>query len=68
MLGKAEFGEYLQVLADFSFENPRDVLPGSHYVVVVLHVFFANLFLIVFPFSKIMHTFLAMPMNRLRRG
>lgn len=68
VLGKAEFGEYLRVLAGFSFENPRDVLPGSHYVVVVLHVFFANLFLIVFPFSKIMHTFLAMPMNRLRRG
>jgi nitrate reductase gamma subunit len=68
VLGKAEFGDYLKILTDFSFANPKDALPGSHYVVVVLHVLFANLFLIIFPFTKIMHTFFAVPMNRLRRG
>lgn len=68
VLGKEDFGNYLRILLDFSFENPRDVLPGSHYVVLVLHVALANLFLMIFPLSKFMHTFLAMPLNRLRRG
>lgn len=68
VLGKEDFTHYLQILVDFSFENPREVLPGSHYVVVVLHVALANLFLMLFPFTKFMHTFLAMPLNRLRRG
>ncbi len=68
VLGKAEFGEYLQILLDFSFADPQDVLYGSHYIVVVLHVLLANLFLMIFPFSKIMHTFFALPLNALRRG
>ena len=68
VITKQDFGGYLQILVDFSFANPRDVLPGSHYIVIVLHVLLANLFLIVFPFTKIMHTFFALPMNRLRRG
>ncbi len=67
VIGKVEFGDYLQSLLSFSFANPRDLLPGSHYIVVVLHVLLANLFLILFPFTKIMHTFFALPMNRLRR-
>ena len=41
---------------------------SGHSFMLVLHVFFANLFLIFFPFSKIMHSFLALPMNKLRRG
>lgn len=68
VLTKQDFGSYLELLLDFSFANPRDVLPGSHYVVVVIHVFLANLVLMVFPFSKVMHTFFALPLNRLRRG
>ncbi|MFC1572484.1 respiratory nitrate reductase subunit gamma [Candidatus Eisenbacteria bacterium] len=68
VLSKSDFGDYLQLLLDFSFASPRDVLYGSHYIVVVLHVLLANLLLIVFPFSKVMHTFFAMPLNRLRRG
>jgi hypothetical protein len=35
---------------------------------LVLHVFFANLFLMFFPFSQVMHSFLSLPMNKLRRG
>ncbi len=68
VLGKVEFADYLQILTKFSFESPRDALDGSHYIVVVLHVLLANLFLMTFPFSKVMHTFFAMPLNRLRRG
>jgi hypothetical protein len=35
---------------------------------LVLHVFFANLFLMLFPVSKLMHSLLAFPLARLRRG
>lgn len=68
VIGKAEFGEYLQSLLRFGFDDPREILYGSHYIVVVLHVLLANLVLIVFPFTKFTHTFLALPVNRLRRG
>ena len=33
-----DFGLYLEELARFSFADPREVLIGSHYVVVVLHI------------------------------
>jgi len=39
----------------------------GHSLVLVLHVFFANLFLIYFPFSKMVHSLLAFPLARLRR-
>jgi len=68
VLGKEEFGAYLQSLLGFSFEDPLEILEHSHYVVLVIHVFLANLFLMVFPFTKLTHTFLAAPINRLRRG
>jgi len=68
VLGKAELREYLKILTDFSFANPRDVLYGSHYIVVVLHVLLANLVLMLFPFTKVMHTFFTVPLNALRRG
>ncbi len=47
---------------------PYDVLVSGHSFMLVLHVFFANLFLIFFPFSQSMHSFLSLPMNKLRRG
>jgi len=57
----------------FSLIILKPALPGAvtgsgHSFMLVLHVFFANLFLIFFPFSKIMHAFLALPINKLRRG
>ncbi len=41
---------------------------GGHSFMLVVHVFFANLFLMLFPFSKIMHSFFSFALNRLRRG
>jgi len=40
----------------------------GHSFMLVIHVFLANLFLIFFPFSQTMHSFLALPINKLRRG
>jgi nitrate reductase gamma subunit len=47
---------------------PAAIAGSPHYVLVALHIFFANLFLMFLPFSKIMHTFFALPLNLIRRG
>lgn len=65
---KQDFGQYLQSLFTFTFADPREFLGGSHYSVVGTHILLANLFLLVLPFTKIMHVFFAIPMNKLRRG
>ncbi len=68
MFTKQDFGAYLNNLLLFNFKNPNQGLSGSHYVVIVIHVLLANLFLILLPFSKVMHTFFALPLNKVRRG
>jgi nitrate reductase gamma subunit len=67
-LAKQDFGQYLHNLVTFNFSDPREILDHPHYVIVVTHVFLANLFLLLLPFSKIMHVFFSVPMNALRRG
>jgi len=58
----------LSSLLHFKPELPIEVTDSGHSFMLVLHVFFANLFLIFFPFSQSMHSFLSLPMNKLRRG
>ena len=67
-LGPADYQEYLSSLLHFRLMVPDAMYGSGHSFMVVLHIFFANLFLIFFPFSKIMHSFFALPMNKLRRG
>jgi nitrate reductase gamma subunit len=67
VITKAHVANYVDGLARFTFENPRTLLPGSHYHFVVLHVLLANLLFMTLPFTKIMHSFLALPINVLRR-
>lgn len=62
------YREYLLSLLYFRPEVPVDVELSGHSFMLVLHIFFANLFLIFFPFSQSMHSFLSLPMNKLRRG
>ncbi len=68
VMTKQDFGLYLESLFRFTFADPRQFLSGAHYSVVGTHVLLANLFLLVLPFTKIMHVFFAIPMNKLRRG
>ena len=68
VMTKQDFGLYLQSLFKFTFTDPREFLSGSHYAVVGTHILLANLFLLILPFTKIMHVFFAIPMNALRRG
>jgi nitrate reductase gamma subunit len=59
---------YLSSLLHFKPELPYEITDTGHSFMLVLHVFFANLFLMFFPFSQSMHSFLSLPMNKLRRG
>ena len=67
VMTKADFKNYFGILKSFSFADPRTVLHGSHYHFVVLHVFLAELFMMILPFTKIVHTFFSLPLNLLRR-
>jgi nitrate reductase gamma subunit len=67
VMTKQDFSKYFDGLARFTFADPRAVLPGSHYHFAVIHVLLAEVFFIVLPFSKIIHTFLSVPVNLLRR-
>ncbi len=63
--------DYREYLSSLLFLRPRlstNLTLSGHSFMLVLHVFFANLFLMFFPFSQLMHSFIAMPINRLRRG
>jgi len=63
-----DYREYLSSLLYLRPELPMGITSSGHSFMLVLHVFFANLFLMFFPFSKIMHSFFSLPLNRLRRG
>ncbi len=67
-LSVEDYREYLLSLVLFRPMLPETVLWAGHSFMLVLHVFFANLFLMFFPFSKIMHSFFSLPLNKLRRG
>lgn len=62
------YREYLSSLVLFRPELPAEITDSGHSFMLVIHVFFANLFLIFFPFTQAMHSFLSLPINKLRRG
>jgi nitrate reductase gamma subunit len=63
-----DYRNYLMSLVYLKPDLPVPVVTSGHSFMLVLHIFFANLFIMLFPFSKIMHSFLALPINKLRRG
>ena len=63
-----DYREYLSSIVAFKPYVPENIAYSPHYVILMMHVLFANLFLIYFPFSKIMHSFFSLPLNKLRRG
>lgn len=67
-LAVSDYREYMWSLLTLKPALPNSVLFSGHSFMFILHVFFANIFLMFFPFSKIMHSFMALPMNKLRRG
>jgi nitrate reductase gamma subunit len=67
VMTKADFAQYFDGLLRFRFEDPRAYLHGTHYHFLTLHLLLAELTLVVLPFTKVMHAFLALPVNMLRR-
>ena len=63
-----DYQTYLLSLVYFEPELPESLMYSGHSFMLLMHVFFANLFLMFFPFSQSMHSFLSLPMNKLRRG
>ena len=62
------YREYLLGILSLKPALSVDIMNSGHSFVLVLHVFFANLFLMFFPFSKITHSFFSLAMNKLKRG
>jgi len=67
-LSVVEYREYVLSLLYLRPHVSSDLTSSGHSFMLVLHVFFGNLFLMFFPFSQLMHSFLSLPMNKLRRG
>lgn len=65
-MGVAEYRAYLMSLVQLR-PDLEAISASGHRFMLVLHVLFANLFLIFFPFSKMMHSILSIPANMLRR-
>ncbi len=63
-----DYRTYMLSLLVLKPELPYNTTFSGHSFMLLLHVFFANLFLMFFPFSQLMHSVLSLPMNKLRRG
>lgn len=59
---------YLSSLISFNPKIPESITSSGHSFMLVLHIFFANLLLMFMPFSKLMHAFFTIPINKIRRG
>jgi len=67
-LNVEDYRRYLLSLLFFKPELPLGVSSSGHSFMLVVHVFLGNLFLMFFPFSQSIHSFLSLSMNKLRRG
>ena len=54
-----EYRSYFMSLLAFSPKLPVMVSHSPHYAVMVIHIFFSNLFIMLFPFSKMIHSVFA---------
>jgi nitrate reductase gamma subunit len=61
------YREYLSSLVAFKPVVPSGIADSPHYVLVALHIFLANLVLMLIPFSKVVHMAFAFLSLNLRR-
>ena len=63
-----QYREYLGSLLTLDPYLPSELTESGHSFMLVLHIFFANVFLIFFPFSQSMHSFMSLAVNKLKIG
>lgn len=63
-----DYREYLMSLLTLKPVVPENIMISGHSFMLVMHVLFANVFFIIFPFSHLMHAIISLPANKLRRG
>jgi nitrate reductase gamma subunit len=61
------YREYLSSIIAFSPVVPKGIEDSPHYVLVALHIFLANLVLMLIPFSKVVHMVFAFLSLNLKR-
>jgi nitrate reductase gamma subunit len=66
-MGVDEYRGYLSSLIRFE-PSIEGVSSAGHSFMLVGHVFFANLLLMAFPFTKLMHAIFTFALNKIRRG
>jgi nitrate reductase gamma subunit len=68
--GEMTPSEYQSYLTSLLVLKPdiSEVTYSGHSFMLVFHVFFANLFIMFFPFSKMIHAIFTIPLNKIRRG
>ncbi len=59
---------YLGSMIRFQPTVPAEISGSPHQVILVMHVFLANIFFIYFPFSKVTHSILAFFSNAVKRS
>jgi nitrate reductase gamma subunit len=62
-----DYRAYLSSLFAFKPMVPEEISDSPHYVILVLHIFFANLVMITFPFSKMIHSVFVFFAQQLKR-
>lgn len=58
---------YLGSLIQFRPTLPSEISESPHQVILVMHILFANIFFIYFPFGKVMHSILSFFSNGIKR-
>ena len=63
-----DYRAYLSSLFAFKPAIPAEISDSPHYIMLVLHIFLANLVMIFFPFSKMIHSVFVFFAQRIKRG
>ncbi len=62
-----DFRAYLSSLFAFNPIIPEEISESPHYILLVIHIFLANLFMIFFPFSKMIHSIFVFFSHKIKR-
>jgi len=62
-----DYRAYLSSLFAFKPIIPEEISESPHYILLVIHIFLANLFMIFFPFSKMIHSVFVFFAHKIKR-